>query len=166
MVCLSSLHLLGTYLFKRKAENEINIIMAKLYIISGISELPVVANIIINCLGSRNVILLKSNLGGGKTTLTRHIGKFLKSPSHISSPSFSLVNEYESPIYNKIYHFDFYRIRQHSELEDIGFESYMSPKNLCIIEWPGIVLNDIQFPYIEVEIEDYFSSRTYTIKYS
>ncbi|TAE84125.1 MAG: tRNA (adenosine(37)-N6)-threonylcarbamoyltransferase complex ATPase subunit type 1 TsaE [Bacteroidetes bacterium] len=75
-------------------------------------------------------------MGAGKTTLIKAICKELRVNQAISSPTFSLVNEYKSTDNQTIYHFDFYRIKSIEEVYDIGYEDYFYSGNLCLIEWP------------------------------
>lgn len=94
----------------------------------------------INEVRTSNILLLKGDLGSGKTTFTQVFIKELNSSDNVSSPTFSIVNQYESPL-GKIYHFDLYRINSLEELLHIGFEEYLDDKNATIfIEWPDIAL--------------------------
>ncbi len=79
-------------------------------------------------------------MGSGKTTLIKEICKGLQIYDGISSPTFSIVNEYCNLKGEKIYHFDLYRLKNKEELEEIGFNEYLSSQNLCIIEWPEIAM--------------------------
>lgn len=87
------------------------------------------------------VILLNGEMGAGKTTLTKEICKQLGIHEHISSPTFSLVNEYLTNSKELVYHFDFYRIENEDEAYHIGFEEYVDSGNWCLIEWPMNVKN-------------------------
>ncbi len=83
-----------------------------------------------------DIVVLKGNLGAGKTFFIREAVKFFR-VSAVSSPTFSLVNEYAGEI--KIYHFDFYRINRLEELYDIGFEDYFNDEEAVIfIEWGNL----------------------------
>ncbi|MEC3877904.1 tRNA (adenosine(37)-N6)-threonylcarbamoyltransferase complex ATPase subunit type 1 TsaE [Chryseobacterium salviniae] len=84
-----------------------------------------------------NILLLKGNLGAGKTTFTQFLLKKLGSEDEVSSPTYSIVNEYQSPK-GKIFHFDLYRLKNIDEVYDIGIEEYLDNAFLCIIEWPGV----------------------------
>lgn len=79
--------------------------------------------------------LLEGNMGAGKTTLAKAICSALGVTDTVSSPTFSLVNEYRTQAHEPIYHFDFYRINSLREAEDIGTEDYLYSGNLCLIEW-------------------------------
>lgn len=83
------------------------------------------------------ILLLKGNLGAGKTTFTQFLLKNLESKDEVNSPTYSIVNEYNMPK-GKVYHFDLYRLKNIEEAYDIGIEEYLDNAFLCIIEWPEI----------------------------
>lgn len=85
----------------------------------------------------RPILLLKGNLGAGKTTFTQQLVAALGSQDEVSSPTYSIVNEYNSP-QGKIFHFDLYRLKNIEEAYDFGIEEYLDNAFLCIIEWPEI----------------------------
>jgi tRNA threonylcarbamoyladenosine biosynthesis protein TsaE len=99
-------------------------------------DLPAVAREIVNCLDQTRVWLFHGDLGSGKTTLIKALGNELGVTDAMSSPTFSIVNEYECRQYEKVYHFDFYRIRTEIEALDIGIEEYFDSGYPCFIEWP------------------------------
>ncbi len=78
---------------------------------------------------------LEADMGGGKTTTTSHLLNAMNIEDHVSSPTFSLVNEYLSQKHGTIYHFDFYRIEHIEEAFNIGVEDYFYSGNWCFIEW-------------------------------
>lgn len=84
------------------------------------------------------IFSFKGEMGAGKTTLIKAICEQLGVSENVSSPSFALVYEYSSPREGIIYHFDLYRIKEKSELFDLGYEDYLYSGNLCFIEWPEI----------------------------
>lgn len=88
------------------------------------------------------VIGLKGNLGTGKTQFVKGICEHFKVKEVVNSPTFILVNEYDGTDGDlkqfKIYHFDLYRLNSASELGVIGFEEYINPNSLVLIEWPEI----------------------------
>ena len=86
--------------------------------------------------GDKSIWTFEGALGAGKTTLIKSICRHFDVTDEVSSPSFSLVNEYRSEKLGKIYHFDFYRVRSPEEAYDIGFDEYLSSGSLCLIEWP------------------------------
>ncbi|MFL2623972.1 MAG: tRNA (adenosine(37)-N6)-threonylcarbamoyltransferase complex ATPase subunit type 1 TsaE [Flavobacteriaceae bacterium] len=81
------------------------------------------------------IILFKGEMGSGKTTLISAMVKILGGDSKASSPTFSIVNEYKVKS-DIVYHFDFYRIKNHIEALDIGIEDYFYSGNWNFIEWP------------------------------
>jgi tRNA threonylcarbamoyladenosine biosynthesis protein TsaE len=91
-------------------------------------------------------------MGAGKTTMIKEICKNLNVNDITSSPSFSLINEYQTNRGLKIFHFDFYRIRKKEEIFDLGYEEYFYSGNLCLIEWPEKVESLLPLPYYRIEI--------------
>ena len=89
-----------------------------------------------------NILLLKGNLGAGKTTFTQFLLKNLGSEDEVNSPTYSIVNEYSS-LKGKIYHFDLYRLKNIEEVYDIGIEEYLDNAFLCIIEWPEVYEDEL-----------------------
>lgn len=79
--------------------------------------------------------LFQGEMGAGKTTTIKAICQTLKVIDHVSSPTYSLVNEYRTKDDSIIYHFDFYRLRSSSEARDFGIEEYLDSGNLCLMEW-------------------------------
>lgn len=86
------------------------------------------------------VILFYASMGTGKTTLIKELAKQLGS-NISSSPTFSLVNEYETDQNEILFHFDFYRIENEEEALDIGIEDYFYNDQWCFVEWPENVEN-------------------------
>ena len=90
----------------------------------------------------RPILLLKGNLGAGKTTFSQQLVSALGSDDEVSSPTYSIVNEYNSPN-GKIFHFDLYRLKNIEEAYDFGIEEYLDNAYLCIIEWPEIYESEL-----------------------
>lgn len=108
-------------------------------LVYNLNELETVAKQIATCI-KHDSLLFYGEMGAGKTTLIKALCEFYQIDDIISSPTFSLVNEYQGA--NKhIYHFDFYRIEDESEAYDIGFEDYLDSKHLKFIEWPEKIPN-------------------------
>jgi tRNA threonylcarbamoyladenosine biosynthesis protein TsaE len=99
------------------------------------NDLGSIAVAILREAGSRRVFALNGPLGAGKTALIRELAKALHVSDNISSPSFTIMNEYQDDRGNPIYHFDFYRIKSVTELYDLGYEVYFYSGNYCFIEW-------------------------------
>ena len=91
-------------------------------------------------------------MGVGKTTLIKELCKQLKVLDNISSPTFSLVNEYQTASQEVIYHFDFYRIDDEEEALDMGIEDYLESGNWCFIEWPENIENLLPLDAVEIHL--------------
>jgi len=89
-----------------------------------------------------NILFLEGDLGSGKTTFTRYLVRSLGSTDDVSSPTYSIVNEYDSSK-GKIFHFDLYRLKSSTELYDIDIEEYLVNAYLSIIEWSEILEKEI-----------------------
>ena len=101
-----------------------------------------------------NILLLKGNLGAGKTTFSQFLLKNLGSQDEVSSPTYAIVNEYDTPKGN-VFHFDLYRMKSADEVEDIGMHEYLDNAFLCIIEWPEVYEEELaHFPHHEMSIEN------------
>lgn len=83
------------------------------------------------------ILLLKGNLGAGKTTFTQFLLKKNGKRGRSELPTYSIVNEYNTEK-GKVYHFDLYRLKNIEEVYDIGIEEYLDNSFLCIIEWPEV----------------------------
>tara|TARA_B100000900_G_C20390853_1_gene638536 strand:+ start:138 stop:560 length:423 start_codon:yes stop_codon:yes gene_type:complete len=118
-----------------------------------ITEIDKVSKIIIELIKQKNKVLFSGPMGSGKTTLIKNIMHELGYNEHVSSPTFSVINEYA--LDNKmIYHMDLYRIKKEDELYEIGFEEYLKNRNLCLIEWPEIAIKMIDKDFIHIKIKE------------
>ena len=106
--------------------------------IPNLQALPSTAQTIINQLGDKRVITLTGNLGAGKTTLVKALAQHLGTTETVSSPTYSLVNEYHYGN-NIIYHLDLYRLETLDEALAIGIEDYLYSGNYCFVEWANII---------------------------
>lgn len=104
--------------------------------INGLGDLPEAAEAILESLDGRNVVALYGPMGAGKTTLVREICARLGSEDTVTSPTFALINRYDTAEGNAIFHFDFYRIDKPEEAFDMGYEEYFYSDGLCLVEWP------------------------------
>lgn len=107
--------------------------------IGSIEQINDAARQFINNIGNKKVFAFYGKMGAGKTTFTKAICEELKVTDVITSPTFAIINEYESPEAGTIYHFDFYRIKKLEEVYDMGYEDYFYSGCLCFIEWPELV---------------------------
>lgn len=104
-----------------------------------LNDLVIVAQSIIKHSYNKKIVLLSGEMGVGKTTLVKEIAKLLGVEENVSSPTFSIVNEYRGN--EVIFHFDFYRLEEEEEAYDFGIEEYFDSGNLCLLEWPEKISN-------------------------
>jgi len=83
------------------------------------------------------VLIFTGNLGAGKTTLIQGVCEGLGVTATVTSPTFTLINEYPGRL--PVYHFDFYRLHADAELHDLGLEEYFDGEGICLIEWPELI---------------------------
>lgn len=118
-----------------------------------LNKIHEISQLVIDKIKTIKIVLLRGEIGCGKTTLVKSVLKKMGVNECVTSPTFSIVNEYDFSE-NIIYHFDLYRIENIEELEVIGFEDYIYSQNICFIEWPEIVLNNIDLQYLDIEIRN------------
>lgn len=96
-------------------------------------------------------ILFRGEMGVGKTTLIKSIGKLLGVNKKITSPTFSVVNEYEISD-GFLYHFDFYRVKNLEEALDFGVDEYLDSGHWNLIEWPDDIFDEQGDKFVVIEI--------------
>ena len=121
-------------------------------IVFTLDELTLVAQKVIDQHPSK-VILFHGEMGVGKTTLIKQLCKTLGVSSATSSPTFSLVNEYETIDSQAVYHFDFYRLKNEMEALDMGADDYFYSGNWCFIEWAEKIPSLIPDEHAVITIE-------------
>ena len=122
-------------------------------VIDGLSDLPYAAAELINAIGDKRVVAFYGSMGAGKTTLIRELCRQKGVAETVTSPTFSLVNVYNTGQGEPIYHFDFYRIQNIEEAYDFGYEEYFFSGNLTLIEWPEIVEQLLPEDCLRIRIE-------------
>lgn len=120
--------------------------------VRNLNDLPEAAKQFLKYAASERVFLFRGEMGAGKTTFIKAICQELGVLDTASSPTYSIVNEYDHPE-GKVFHFDFFRIKNEAEAYDIGFEEYLYSGNYCLIEWPEQIENLWPANYIEVLID-------------
>lgn len=127
-------------------------------------ELTKIAEDIVSFAGDTRVWLLYGEMGAGKTTLVKAICTVMGSGDLVSSPTYSLVNQYEDSTGGAIYHFDFYRIGNESEAFDIGTEEYFRSGCYCFVEWPSKIPSLLpESHYLEIGIASAETMRTIAV---
>ncbi|HSI91379.1 MAG TPA: tRNA (adenosine(37)-N6)-threonylcarbamoyltransferase complex ATPase subunit type 1 TsaE [Adhaeribacter sp.] len=133
--------------------------------INDLTDLPAAAEAVLTFLSQNPIVLFEGEMGAGKTTFIKAICQALKVTDNVSSPTFSIVNEYETEAGERVYHFDFYRINTEQEALDIGAPDYFDSGNICLIEWPERIPNLLPDHYLLVSITSGGDSkRTITLK--
>jgi tRNA threonylcarbamoyladenosine biosynthesis protein TsaE len=106
-----------------------------------LDEIDETARRIIDSAGTVKVWLLEGDMGAGKTTLVKAISRALGAGGDFSSPTYSLVNQYDlTSGKGKIYHLDLYRLQSAEQALDIGIEDYLLGGDYCLVEWPQLIL--------------------------
>lgn len=121
-------------------------------ILFSLEEIDIVAKKILSE-NPKKVILFNGSMGVGKTTLIKSLAKNLGVNEATSSPTFSLVNEYQITDNQFIYHFDVYRLKKESEALDMGIDEYLYSGNWCFIEWAENIPNLIPDEHSVISIE-------------
>lgn len=115
-------------------------------------ELREAAEILAHYFRETRIFCFYGEMGAGKTTFIKAICKELGALDKATSPTFSLVNEYQLRNQKLAYHFDLYRVANTDELEAIGFKEYLDSGNYCLIEWPALAQPFLNSPFVYVEI--------------
>ena len=120
--------------------------------VKDLSELNEAAKQVIFNYSDDRIFLFYGNMGAGKTTFINELCHALGVTEHTSSPTYSIVNEYNSPS-GRIFHFDFYRLKDEMEALDMGYEEYFYSGDYCFVEWSEKIPNLIPLNYVKIAIE-------------
>ena len=133
-------------------------------IINSIEELPDLAARITKAYSNR-VIAFYGDMSAGKTTFIKYLCQELGvDKSSVNSPTYAIVNEYETHGDQLIFHFDFYRIKDENEAFDMGYENYFYSNHYCFIEWPEKIANLLPENRLQIHIESEANMRIFTIE--
>jgi len=121
-------------------------------IIKDLNNIETIAKDFISKIGNDKIICFNAEMGAGKTTFIKAICKVLGVIDIATSPTFSIINEYNTSEGDLIYHFDFYRLEQPEEALDFGLYEYLDSGNLCFIEWPEMIGGLLPENILEVSI--------------
>lgn len=127
--------------------------MKKQWVANNLDELDSVAKEMLNSLENYKIIAVTGKMGAGKTTMIKSFCNVLGVKETVSSPTFSLVNEYTDTEGESIFHFDFYRIKKLEEVYDIGYEEYFYSDSFCFIEWPEMITELLPEDHVSISIE-------------
>lgn len=120
--------------------------------INGLQDLAEAAQALLIFADEEKIFIFEGEMAAGKTTFIKEICHQLGVSDVVSSPTFSIVNEYESAEGQPLYHFDFYRIKNLREAYDIGYEDYFYSGNICLIEWPEKIEEILPEHYVKIRI--------------
>lgn len=121
------------------------------FIVSTVDETYKIGELIGSLVNPGDIICLIGDLGTGKTHLTKGIAKGLGIEDNITSPTFTIVNEYTGRL--KLYHFDVYRVNDPDEIEAIGFDEYIFSDGVSVIEWANYIMELIPPSNLTITIE-------------
>ncbi|WP_372650460.1 tRNA (adenosine(37)-N6)-threonylcarbamoyltransferase complex ATPase subunit type 1 TsaE, partial [Draconibacterium sp.] len=116
-------------------------------------DLDIAAKELITAFSDDRVFAFYGKMGAGKTTFIQSVCRALGSDDNVTSPTFALINEYNTADFDSIFHFDFYRIKDIEEAYDLGYEDYIYSGNYCLIEWPEMIESLLPEKMVEVKIE-------------
>jgi len=121
--------------------------------LNNLNDLSQVADRILEYTSFSKKYIFYGEMGVGKTTLIKELSLQLGTVDIVSSPTFSIVNEYAINDAQKIYHFDFYRLENESDALDIGINEYFASDNYCFIEWPERIPSLVEDDMIVIKIK-------------
>lgn len=134
-------------------------------ILKSLSDLNIIADKFLRLMRDKKVFAFFGPMGVGKTTFIKALCNELGVVEIVTSPTFTLINEYQTGKGEIIYHFDFYRIKKIEEVYDFGYEEYFFSGNYCFIEWPDKVAEILPENVVFVQmIENEDGSRTINIR--
>ncbi len=137
--------------------------MPQVHVVDHLDQLPTIAEQLLQLCGDCRIVAFIGPMGAGKTTFIRSICAIMGVKENVSSPTFSIANEYRSESMGRIFHFDFYRLNRPEEAFQIGVDEYFTSGDWCFIEWPEKILNLLPEQRVEVRIESNGTTRMITL---
>lgn len=131
--------------------------------IFSLGEIHEAAKKVLSADPSRRIFAFYGEMGSGKTTLIKALCEALGVDDHTASPTFSLVNEYRTKKGTRVFHFDFYRLKNEAEAFDLGVEEYFCSGSYCFIEWPEKIENLLPQGSVKIQISAEGEKRTLAI---
>jgi tRNA threonylcarbamoyladenosine biosynthesis protein TsaE len=115
-------------------------------------ELPAAAKTLLNNFQGKRIFAFYGAMGAGKTTFIKAVCESLGAADLVTSPSFTLINEYRRSDGGSLYHIDLYRIKNRNEMLDLGIEEYFSSGSYCFIEWPEMIEEILPSETVNIKI--------------
>lgn len=128
--------------------------MSKTWEYLKLSDLEKTGKELLEAYPKERIYAFVGKMGAGKTTFIKALCRSLGVEEEVSSPTFSLVNEYRGSVEKTIFHFDFYRIETETEAYDIGLEEYLDSGNYCFIEWPDKIDSLLPPSFVLIKIKE------------
>jgi tRNA threonylcarbamoyladenosine biosynthesis protein TsaE len=128
--------------------------MSKTWEYLKLSDLEKTGKELLEAYPKERIYAFVGKMGAGKTTFIKALCCSLGVEEEVSSPTFSLVNEYRGSVEKTIFHFDFYRIETETEAYDIGLEEYLDSGNYCFIEWPDKIDSLLPRSFVLIKIKE------------
>ena len=123
--------------------------------INSLADINEAAKTFVENMGDGKVFAFYGKMGAGKTTFVKAVCEELGVDDVITSPTFAIVNEYQSATTgDSIFHFDFYRIKKLEEVYDMGYEDYFYGGGICLIEWPELIEDLLPEDAVHVDIKE------------
>ncbi|MBN2668021.1 MAG: tRNA (adenosine(37)-N6)-threonylcarbamoyltransferase complex ATPase subunit type 1 TsaE [Bacteroidales bacterium] len=123
-------------------------------IVKTLDELQNAANWFFDLLKTPRAVAFYGDMGAGKTTFIKALCQKLEVLDTVNSPTFAIINEYQTTKSKPVYHFDLYRIEDPQELLSIGFEEYFSQACWCFVEWPQVAEGILSDSIVSIRIEE------------
>ena len=122
--------------------------------IQDLGSIHAAAQEFISQMGESRIFAFYGTMGAGKTTFVKALCEEMGVTDTVNSPTFAIVNEYDTPTGRPVYHFDFYRIKRLAEVYDMGYEDYFYGRGICFIEWPELIEELLPEETVCVTIEE------------
>jgi tRNA threonylcarbamoyladenosine biosynthesis protein TsaE len=121
-------------------------------VVHDLADLPFAAKQFLELIGKQKVVLFHAEMGAGKTTFINAVLRAMGIIETAGSPTYSIVNTYDSAYYGEVFHFDLYRLQSLDEALAIGIEEIIYSDSFCFIEWPKIIENILPENVVKVTI--------------
>lgn len=119
-----------------------------------LSEIDIAAQFVLSKTGNARVLAFYGEMGAGKTTLIKAICNQLQVVDEVTSPTFAIIYEYNTKTGKNVYHFDFYRIKDLEEAQNLGCDDYFLSGSYCLIEWPQKIESLLPDEVLKIEIQE------------